>query len=95
MIIMNCHSLFKPPLTEGTRVGKVRLSPGEDIGEHVTENREEIIIVLRGVATLQVDGETLELNEKGIHYIREGKRHNVVNNTDNELEYVYVVSSLN
>ena len=92
---MESKSLFKPPFTNVIKAGRVKLSPEEDVGEHITEKREELIIVLKGVATLYIDSNSVELNEGETYYIEEGKKHNVVNNTTNALEYIYVVNPLN
>ena len=91
---MKYESLFKPPFTKNIKAGKVFLRPNEEVGEHVTDNKEEIIIVLRGVATLHIEGNTAEVGGGESYYIGEGKKHNVVNNSREELEYIYVVSLL-
>ena len=89
---MNCESLIKPPKSRVLKSGKVLLKPGESVGEHVTEKREEIIIVLKGTATIIAEGSQKTIETKGFCYIKEGVVHNVVNNSKDELEYVYVVS---
>ena len=47
-IHMESESLLKPPLSKQLKSGKVTLFPGEDVGEHITSKREEIIIVIKG-----------------------------------------------
>jgi mannose-6-phosphate isomerase-like protein (cupin superfamily) len=95
---MKQESLFKPPVTRRTKAGRVSLNPGEDVGEHVTDAREEVIIVLKGTATVSVGGggkcKEHSVGQGQAFYISEGKRHNVRNDTGTELEYVYVVSLL-
>ena len=55
--------------------------------------REEIIIVLKGCATLQKkDLKDIILCAEQTHYIPSEVEHNVKNNTEKELEYIYVVS---
>ena len=71
---------------------RVRLSPGEEIGEHKTDGREEIIIILKGEAVLVKEGHSARMKEGDIHHIGEGVLHNVRNESANELEYVYVVA---
>ncbi len=71
--------------------GKVILRPGEEVGEHITENREEVIIVLKGNATLVKANERIELSEGETHFIKEGIKHNVKNLSNEPLEYIYVV----
>jgi|GEM_PF-2016375 len=74
------------------RVGRIFLRPGEEIGQHKTENREEIIIVLRGEATLVKEGEKTFLKERDVHFIGNGIVHNVKNESRKKLEYIYVVN---
>ena len=75
------------------KASRVRLSPGEEIGEHRTEGREEIIIILKGEAVLIKEESSTRMKEGDIHHIGEGVLHNVRNESANELEYVYVVAS--
>jgi len=75
------------------KAARVVLSPGEEVGEHVTEKREEVIIVLKGEGVLLKDGEETRLAEGDVHYIRENTRHNVKSGSGT-LEYVYVVNFL-
>jgi quercetin dioxygenase-like cupin family protein len=91
---MQSTYLFKPPETRATKAGKVILRPGESIGEHSTEKREETIVVVRGTATVSVEGKNVSLEEAQAFFIPEGKKHNVSNNAKKELEYVYVVNLL-
>jgi len=42
---------------------RVILSPGEEIGEHVTENREEILLILRGEGSLVRSGQEIPIRE--------------------------------
>ena len=89
---MKTESIIKPPESKALKVGRVVLSPGEEIEEHRTDKREELIIILRGTATLIKEGEQTQLKTGETHYIEPETKHNVVNNSDEELEYIYVVS---
>ena len=90
---MNIDPIIGPPESQKLKAGRITLSPGEEIGEHVTEKREEILIVLKGTVTLMKEGETIQLREGETHFIKEGVRHNTKNETQTPLEYIYVVSS--
>lgn len=83
-----------PPESRSMKSSKVVLSPGEEVGEHVTERKEEIIIVLRGTATIVKENKNFRVCETESHYIGEGIKHNVINATKKPLEYVYVVNLL-
>jgi mannose-6-phosphate isomerase-like protein (cupin superfamily) len=85
-------TLVKPPLSVGMRSGSVTLAPGEEVGEHKTEGREEAIIVLAGTATVICEGKGFEVREKQFMYVPPECVHNVINGTDGPLEYVYVVA---
>jgi len=70
----------------------VRLAPGQRVGEHSTEDREELILVLEGEATLTAGGETATVPEGSAAYVPPGTRHDVENRTDAALAYVYVTA---
>ena len=74
------------------RSGRVTLKPGEKVGEHITEKREELIIVLKRKASLVKAGKNYEINEGETFFIDEGIKHNILNKTNSVLEYVYVVT---
>ena len=89
---MKTESLIKPPESKVLKSGRVVLSPGEEIGKHVTDKREELLVVLRGTATLIKENEQIQLKAGNVHHIKEEVTHNVKNNSEEELEYIYVVS---
>ena len=89
---MDCKSLIKPPTTKVLKSGRVKLSSGEEVGEHVTDKKEEIIIVMKGKATIVEEDKEFVVEEKNIHFIKEGTTHNIKNLSDEEIEYIYVVS---
>ncbi len=91
---MKTNSLIKPPGSKILKAGRVVLHPGEEIGEHTTDKREEIIIVVKGKAVLVKEGKEIVLNKGDTHYIGEGILHNVKNTSSDELEYIYVVCNL-
>jgi mannose-6-phosphate isomerase-like protein (cupin superfamily) len=79
--------------SKSLRAGRITLAPGEEVGEHVTHKREELIIVLKGKGVLIKKKEKVSMKEGDIHYIKENTRHNVRNTSSKLLEYVYVVNS--
>ena len=82
------------PETMGIKSGHVILKPGEAVGEHVTEAKEEVIIVLKGKAMVLSgnDDEPIVAAERTVVYVPPETRHDVKNIGDTPLEYVYVVS---
>ncbi|MBN1544190.1 cupin domain-containing protein [Candidatus Woesearchaeota archaeon] len=91
---MEYTSLVKPPHSARIKSGRVFLSEGEEVGEHVTDNKEEMIVILKGTATLVSGGSSFVLKEKEAFFIGKGTKHNVKNESEADLEYVYVVSLL-
>lgn len=89
---MECDRIIKPPESKTLKSGRVRLAPGEEVGEHVTEKREELIVILKGSARLEKEGARINLQQGETHYIPEGTKHNIKNDSDKELEYIYIVS---
>ncbi|MBN1502163.1 cupin domain-containing protein [Candidatus Woesearchaeota archaeon] len=89
---MKTTKIVRPPESKALKSGRVVLCKGEEIGEHVTTDKEELIIVIKGKATLMHGHDTFELKQGETHFIKEGVAHNVINYYDDELEYIYVVS---
>jgi mannose-6-phosphate isomerase-like protein (cupin superfamily) len=85
------------PHTMGIKSGHVILQPGENVGEHVTEGKEEAIIVLKGKAMVLCgnDDEPIVALERSVVYVPPETKHDVKNIGNDILEYVYVVSPVN
>jgi len=75
------------------RGGSVRLAPGESVGEHSTIEGEEFILVLEGKAriTIQNHAEPIYLQKDHCLFIPQNTIHNVQNDTNEALIYVYFV----
>ncbi len=81
------------PQTGGMRSGKVNLLPGQDCGLHSTEDNEEMLIFLSGRGRAAVGNEkTLEVGKEKIIYIPPRTVHNIINNSDEPLCYIYCVA---
>jgi mannose-6-phosphate isomerase-like protein (cupin superfamily) len=73
--------------------GRVEIKkPGEETGAHVTEGKEEVIIVLEGTATVYYGKARLKVREGYSLFIAENILHNVRNEGRKPLRYVYVRS---
>jgi mannose-6-phosphate isomerase-like protein (cupin superfamily) len=83
--------LISPKDSIHMKAARISLSPGEDIGEHKTERREELILTLKGEVTLVLGKERIALKEGQAYFLGEGLSHNVVNGSMEEAEYIYVV----
>ena len=80
--------------TEGMKSGYVVLKPDESVGEHNTEAKEEVIIILKGKAEVYIAGSSLFCaDENNLIYIPPQTAHDIKNISESELRYVYVVKS--
>lgn len=79
--------------SEKLHSGCVVLKPGESVGEHSTDRKEELIVVLEGKARVSLKGRAaLYVEKNSVVYIPEGVVHNVRNTSRGLLRYVYVVT---
>jgi len=88
-------SLIKPPRSEKIKSGLVFLKKGEEVGEHITDNREEVIIILQGEALVILENQKRVVKENNLIFIPKNKKHNIKNKYNKILKYIYVVSLLN
>ena len=80
---------------KGLRSGLVTLKPHELIGEHKTENKEEVIIILKGSATIYFGkNKKLKAAQNSFAYIPPETLHNVKNSGSKNLQYVYVTTQV-
>jgi quercetin dioxygenase-like cupin family protein len=81
------------PVTSGMKSGYVTLQPGAAVGEHKTESREEAIIVLEGTASVYCEKKLLATVEaESLVYIPPEINHDIKNEGEEKLRYVYVVT---
>ena len=92
---MKTESIINPPKSKVLKSGRVILLPGESVGKHTTKKREELIIVLNGIATIVKNKERFHLKAGEINYIKENVPHNIINNSNQKLEYIYIVGLFN
>ena len=81
------------PDTLGMKSGSVILRPGESVGEHSTESKEEALIILQGKGEISCNSEIMAtVEENMLVYIPPDTRHDVKNTGSETLRYVYVVA---
>ncbi len=84
-----------PPDTVQMKSGLVSLKPGESVGIHNTENKEELIIVMEGEGEMIFeDYNSVGLSWGNHAYCPPYTSHNVINTADKILRYIYIVSIL-
>lgn len=77
----------------GIKAGHVILKSGEDIGEHSTDKREEIIIILKGKGEARIGKEgVLKIEGDTVLYIPPQTEHDIKNSGRGILEYIFVTS---
>ena len=55
---------------------------------HYHEKAQQFFFILKGIATFEIEGETIVVNEQeGIH-IKPGQKHRISNNTDSAIEFI-------
>jgi mannose-6-phosphate isomerase-like protein (cupin superfamily) len=74
------------------RARVVTLEPGKEMGEHTTEDREELIVVLEGsIVVVGPDGEhPLKVGQAA--FVPLDTVHNVKNPTKKQARYMYVLA---
>jgi len=84
--------LVTPEDAKRMRSRVVVLGPGEEVGEHTTEDREELLVVLDGsIALIGPDGEH-PLNVGQAAFIPLATVHNVINRSKAPARYIYVLA---
>ena len=80
---------------EGLRSGLVTLGPRESIGEHKTEKKEEVIVILKGSAVIYYGkNKKIKAPQNTFVYIPPETLHNVKNSGSKMLQYVYVTAGV-
>ncbi len=73
--------------------GLVTLQPGENVGSHNTGEREELLVILEGIAEVEAEGVAKQnVSVQSVVYIPPGNQHNVKNVGLTQLRYIYTVS---
>ncbi len=85
------QSLLKPPKTKGLHSGRVFLNPGFDCGQHNTGKQEEMLIFLSGKGLAVIDKKSFPIEAGNFAYIPPDTEHNIVNNSDEPLIYIFCV----
>ena len=75
------------------RAGLIVLAPGDSVGRHSTQQKEEVLVVLEGSGEMVFgDGSKLPVHANSALYCPPETAHDVVNTGHAVLRYVYVVS---
>jgi mannose-6-phosphate isomerase-like protein (cupin superfamily) len=73
----------------------VVLKSGESVGEHKTENVEEVIVILHGTAEILINGKKYKtVKAPSVVYIPPNVVHDVLNPGGGVLKYIYITSKI-
>jgi quercetin dioxygenase-like cupin family protein len=72
--------------------GYVILGKGKDVGEHDTNMREEVIIILEGKGELLLRKKKIIFEKGSVLYVPPDTMHNVKNTGAKDLKYVFVTA---
>jgi mannose-6-phosphate isomerase-like protein (cupin superfamily) len=78
---------FRRELMTGTfaQVVLMTIQPGDDIGEEIHEDTDQILVFVSGQGMAILDGEKSELQADDLVFVQAGTRHNFVNTGDEPL----------
>ncbi|MHC4123556.1 MAG: cupin domain-containing protein [Planctomycetota bacterium] len=80
------------PQTFGMKSGRVHLNPGQDCGQHSTDEKEEMLIFLSGNGLAVIgDNEKFNVGKGKISYIPPHTIHNIINTGSEPFIYIYCV----
>lgn len=92
--IAKTNTYFRQVLQTGSYSQLVVMSipVGQDIGEEVHSNTDQILYIVEGSAEAIIDGETRRVEEHGIIFVPAGARHNIRNADDEDLKLFTIYS---
>lgn len=80
---------------KGLKAGLVTLKSKESIGVHKTENKEEVLIILKGSATVYCGrGKKIKAPKNSFIFIPPKTLHNVKNSGSKILRYLYITAQV-
>ncbi|MCL2233107.1 MAG: cupin domain-containing protein [Treponema sp.] len=86
------HLLEKTEMRANCRMfTRITLEPGNSIGVHKHEEEEDVYYILKGVATVNDNGETVTLHPGDVAFAQSGDSHGIANDGQETLEFVSVI----
>ncbi len=81
--------LFRGPYTDW---GVLKFLPGQELGQHKHERIEETFYFTKGTPKMVVNGQEYRVREGDAFRMEAGDVHNIVNDTDEPIEAVFIKS---
>ena len=69
-------------------VKQERMPAGTSEALHYHEHAQQFFFILKGVATFEIENETVIIEEQEGIYIRPGQKHRIINHTGSEIEFL-------
>lgn len=77
---------------ENNKIFHGTLEPGASIGLHRHNTNSEIIYILKGCGKVLYEGTYENVSEGSCHYCPQGHEHSLINNSENDLCFLAIVS---
>jgi mannose-6-phosphate isomerase-like protein (cupin superfamily) len=84
--------IITQPQSKRLRSGLVILKPKSSVGQHSTGEKEEILIIIKGLALISAGKQTQRIRQDYAIFIPSNTLHNVTNVGKTPLRYVYIVA---
>jgi len=75
---------------EHEQVVVMTISPGEDIGDEVHPDTDQVLIFVAGKGEAVLDGKQREFDAGDLVFVRAGTRHNFINTGDEQLRLITI-----
>ena len=86
------HILEVTEMETNCRVlAKITLEPGASIGYHQHVDEEDIYYILRGIATVNDNGQIITVYPGECVYLRAGDSHGIANDGQEPLEFISII----
>lgn len=88
------NTFFRQVLETGnhTQIVIMSIKPGEDIGEEIHEESDQILYLVDGEGEAQLDGESEPFNRGDCVLVRAGTKHNFINTGEKDLKIITTYS---
>jgi putative monooxygenase len=90
-------TVYASPKTIGATklvLGNTILQPGEESVEHLHDYSEELLLILKGRGLIFLEGEKHHIMAGNLIIAKQGQRHKIINDGDEELELIFASAPL-
>ncbi len=88
------NTYFRQVITTGehTQIVVMSISPGEEIGEEVHPDTDQVLYFVEGEGKAMLEGTETPFDEDDIFLVHAGTRHNFINTGDRDLKIITAYS---